>query len=39
MFVLNVQGATVVVTITSAQDRFRRSVKAAEKIISTAEFG
>jgi hypothetical protein len=39
MFVLNVQGAAVVVTITSARDRFRRSVRAAENILRTAEFG
>jgi hypothetical protein len=39
MFVLNVQGAAVVVTITSARGRFRRSVRAAENILSTAEFG
>jgi hypothetical protein len=39
MFVLNVHGAAVVVTITSARGRFRRSVRAAENILSTAEFG
>ena len=39
MFVLHVQGAAVIVTITSARDRFRRSVKAAENILSTAAFG
>ena len=39
MFVLNVEGEAVIVTITSARDRFRRSVKAAENILSTAEFG
>jgi hypothetical protein len=39
MFVFHIQGAAVVVTITSAQDRFRRSVAAAESILTTADFG
>jgi hypothetical protein len=39
MFVLHVQGAAVIVTITSARGRFRRSVKAAENVLSTAAFG
>jgi hypothetical protein len=39
MFVLRVQGAAVIVTITSARDRFRRTVKSAESILSTAAFG
>ena len=39
MFVLHVQGAAVIVTITSARDRFRETVRLAENILSTVEFG
>jgi hypothetical protein len=39
MFVLHVRGVAVIVTITSARDRFRRSVKEADKILSTVAFG
>jgi hypothetical protein len=38
MFVLRVEGSTVIATFTSARSRFQEGVRAAEAILGTVEF-
>ena len=39
LFVLRVQGSTVIATFTSARSRFQEGVRAAEAVLGTVEFG